>query len=292
MKKFNNFLSLIILVLVLIISSCGVKKKYEKTKAFNSITAYEKFLERYPDSKYSRIARDELKVLYEDRAWKNANYYNTISRYKIFISEYPKSKYISRAEKKIQAIEEEQAWNHSRLINSTFAYDNFLKSYPKSKFAYEARNRIKNLKEEKDWYNTEKVGSIGAYKNHIKKYPYGKYSTKAKKKIIDLEVDEIFEGDHGTLPPMNQVSTRYNYATTNKLEIFNDTKYILTVRYSGPESKKAVIYPRKKSTITLKNGSYRITASVNAASVQNYAGTEKLEGGEYSEKFYIKTISY
>ena len=118
MKKFNRLLSLIILVLLIIISSCGVTKRYEKTKASNSITAYESFIEKYPESKFSEAARKKLNILYEDRAWKTANYYNTISQFKSFISKYPDSKYLFRAENKIKEIEEENAWSNAKSINS------------------------------------------------------------------------------------------------------------------------------------------------------------------------------
>lgn len=293
MIKIGNNSYLIFIVFILLITSCGVTKKYEKVKASNSITAYENFIEKYPESKYSEVAREKLNLLYEDRAWKTANYYNTVSQFKSFISKYPDSKYLLRAENKIKEIEEGKAWDNSKSINSIFTYENFLQSYPKSKFAYEARNRIRNLKEEKDWYNTERVGSISAYKNHIKKYPYGKYSKEAKKKIIDLEVDEIFKGDHGELPSMNKSSTTNNYSTTSEIEIVNNTKYNLTIRYSGPESKKILFTPKQKKTITLTKGNYRVTASVNVADIRNYAGSEKLDGGwVYSVEYYIKTYTY
>ena len=77
---------------------------------------------------------------------------------------------------------------------------------------------------------------------------------------------------------MSKTSSEYTYTPTNDIEIYNNTKYILTVRYSGVESMKIVLSPKEKKTINLKNGDYRVTASVNAANVTNYAGKEKLEG--------------
>ena len=108
-----------------------------------------------------------------------------------------------------------------------------------------------------------------------------------------MEVDEIFKGDHGKLPSMNKTSITTNYSTTSKIEILNNTKYNLTIRYSGPESIKVVFAPSQKKTITLKQGNYRVTASVNVADIRNYAGSEKVDGGwVYGIEYYIETYSY
>jgi hypothetical protein len=78
----------------------------------------------------------------------------------------------------------------------------------------------------------------------------------------------------------------------NSIEIFNNTQYILTIRYSGIESKKVVMSPKQRTSLSLKNGNYRIAASVNASNVRNYAGNENLSAGEYTSEYYIRTRTY
>lgn len=80
-----------------------------------------------------------------------------------------------------------------------------------------------------------------------------------------------------------------SYAKENDISVYNNTSYTLTIRYSGIESKKLVLAPKARKSIKLKNGTYRVAASVNASNVGNYAGKENLVGGDYSSEYYIKT---
>jgi hypothetical protein len=77
--------------------------------------------------------------------------------------------------------------------------------------------------------------------------------------------------------------------TRVKIDIKNDTRYELTVRYSGEESKKVVIPKGETQNIDLPPGAYRVAASVSAAQVLNYYGNNTLEPGSYSERFYISS---
>ncbi len=50
---------------------------------------------------------------------------------------------------------------------------------------------------------------------------------------------------------------------------------------------KIVIPVGQHGKARLTNGSYRIAASVDAPNVSNYAGFEKLSGGDYEAEYYI-----
>ena len=118
-------------------------------------------------------------------------------------------------------------------------------------------------------------------------YPKGAHIAQAEKKLIDLEVANVFAGSHGSLPSMDKTS--WGNGPTAYISVTNRTSYTLTLRYSGPDSKKLVISPGGTSSVTLKNGRYRVAASVNASNVSNYAGVEDLSGGSYSVEYYIST---
>jgi hypothetical protein len=109
-----------------------------------------------------------------------------------------------------------------------------------------------------------------------------------EKRIIDLEVDAIAAGEHGTLP---KAETAGDAAATGPagVEIENGTGYELTVRYSGGESKKVVIPSGGNESFELPNGAYRVAASVNAARVNNYYGKEDFSGGRYTIRYFIKS---
>ena len=82
------------------------------------------------------------------------------------------------------------------------------------------------------------------------------------------------------------------YGDKNEIEIYNNTSYALTVRYSGPMSKKIVLNSKETKIINLNSGKYRVAASVNNPNVQSYAGEEELTGGGYSVVYYIITSIY
>lgn len=120
-------------------------------------------------------------------------------------------------------------WNH---FKSVVGFTNYR----------DADQRIENL-EAKQWRNESNAwrlaseeGTIAAYNKYLKFHPSGSHAATARKKVIDLEVDGIFAGSHGTLPSMDR--TYYGYSSTSSVTIHNGTGYTLTIYYSGNSSKK------------------------------------------------------
>ena len=203
---------------------------------------------------------------------------------------------MDRCETLIKDIYQVELNKSSGEIDSLDAYIKKYKSsmfYEKYKDKYIdiAQETIKSLEwdtDENAWKTAKKMGDIFSFRKYLFLYPTGKYSNEANKIIIDLEVDNIFSGSHGKLPKMDRgFSDQKSSRTTITAE--NSTSYILTLLYSGPESKRLTINPFSTQSITLINGHYRIAASVNAANVSSFAGSENLSGGNYSASYYIKT---
>ena len=141
--------------------------------------------------------------------------------------------------------------------------------------------------EPKAWQQATAENSLSAYNKYKSLYPKGAHINQCEKKIIDLEVSSIYAGEHGTLPAMER--TGNGGGTTSYITVTNSTSYTLTILYSGPDSKKLVIEASGTKSIRLKNGQYKVAASVNAYNVSRYAGTENLRGGNYSADYYIST---
>jgi len=139
------------------------------------------------------------------------------------------------------------------------------------------------------WNEATSRNTSIAFKKYLELYPTGKRVQQATKLVIDREVDEIFGKDHGRLPAMDKTSQ--GQGSTSRISVYNNTAYILTLRYSGTESKIIDIPSRSRQSISLSNGNYRIAASVNAANVRNYAGSENLTGGNYDVEYYISSSS-
>lgn len=138
--------------------------------------------------------------------------------------------------------------------------------------------------EETAWNFVESEKTIDLYEEYLKHFPDGKHHALADKRIIDLQVDDILAGSHGSLPAMAKTG---GGGSTSRIHIKNNTSYTLTVLYSGNDSKRLVLGPEQSSNVSLRNGTYRIAASVNASNVSSFAGSENLTGGSYDVEYYI-----
>jgi len=159
----------------------------------------------------------------------------------------------------------------------------------------EADRQIQNVIEKnwntepKAWAAARNSGTLFAYTKYLELYPHGAHASIADKKVIDHTVDMIYAGDHGSLPSMDR--RYYGQGSTSSITVKNDTQYTLTLLYSGPSSKRLILDPNERRTITLTNGNYRIAASVNTSSVRSYTGEESLYGGGYDVSYYISTTT-
>tara|TARA_R110002020_G_scaffold312101_1_gene527570 strand:- start:483 stop:1367 length:885 start_codon:yes stop_codon:yes gene_type:complete len=196
-----------------------------------------------------------------------------------FVTDYNNEGIKEHAEKRIEEV-----------VNSTRdpqTLQDFLDSNRLPQFRPDAKQRQKELLEEKEnelYAHAKQQNTAQTWKDFISMYPEHPKKDQIEQQIIGLEVDDIFRGAYGEIPVSSQTGAA-NY-TNSAVEITNNTSYTLTIRYSGPENKRLIISPNAKQKVNLKSGEYRVTASVNSARVNNFAGKERLNG-EYSSSFYI-----
>lgn len=272
-----------------------IQGEWNKVKSSDDLGLLDEFAKKYPKTRQAELALEEINEIRDLSAWEIADEENSISSYNRYLSSSPRGNYAYTAKSRINKIEEERyvlpEWEKATTLNNYKAYKNFYSLYPNSSYANTAKSRMEMI-ESRDWRKANSSNSISGYKNYISNYPNTEMADIARKRIIDLEVENIFKGDYGYLPPMNKTST-FGYGQTrpktNTIEIENDTRYVLTVWYSGNTSKKIILNPGQNSTFSLPNGSYKVAASVKASNVTNYAGNENLSGGSYESKFYIET---
>jgi hypothetical protein len=213
---------------------------------------------------------------------------NALEGYELFLKKYPNSIYESQARRIIDELE----WKEVRSLDTIDAYNSFLQKYPNSTYTFQAKLRFTALQDDlSKWEMAQKENTIKSYSNFIKENPNSFYAKSARAKIVDLEVSDIIKRPHGELPPpekiINEVGRPYSI-----VDIFNNTKYSITIRYSGPDSFKIIFAPGEKKSIQVLNGKYRVTASANAINVRNYAGEEVFDGSNYDVTYYIKSYSY
>ena len=137
-----------------------------------------------------------------------------------------------------------------------------------------------------EWVKNQ--SSLPIYDRFITKFPNHPEIPLLRKRIIDLEVKKIAAGKYGKMP---RAQAQKLGGTIAKVTVENQTGYELTVRYSGPDSKKLIIPKGMTKSVSLYPGDYKVAASVNASNVTNYYGADSMRGGQYSSNFYIKSGS-
>lgn len=140
--------------------------------------------------------------------------------------------------------------------------------------------------EDTAWARAREMDTVESYQRYIAIYPNGPHRAEATQRLIDKNVDNVFNSNHGGLPQMKYVAPDED-SPTSTITIHNETRYPLTVWYSGETSQSTVIIPGSFDTITVENGHYRIAASVPPFNVRPFAGTEYFRGGHYEVSFYV-----
>lgn len=265
---------------------------WEKTLLANNKPAFEHFIETYPSSLYVEDARQQILEINMESDWLRISSSESIDTVRAFRLKYPDGKFSEAAAERILFLEKYFSdWQRLSQNPDIASLHIFIENYPETNNSELAREQLNQL-DEQAWQEACSEHSIEAYNSYLEVLPAGLHATEAEEKIVDLEVEAIFRGDYGSMPPMDKIRTLTGNSTMNQIEIYNNTSYNLTLLYSGPKSIKIIISPKERQKFELPNGKYRIAASVDASNVGNFAGTEKLEGGFYSVEYYIYTRYY
>tara|TARA_R110002050_G_scaffold204522_4_gene340202 strand:- start:136847 stop:137779 length:933 start_codon:yes stop_codon:yes gene_type:complete len=204
---------------------------------------------------------------------------NNIDSLFVFITDYDSYEIKDTAKKRIKEVI--QTTQNPQILQD------FIASNRLPEFRAEAKNRQQDLLEEQKnnlYSEALKENSAQTWKNFVDMYPDHPKTKQIEDKIIELEVNDIFSGTHGEIPS-SSLSGLANYINSD-IRIKNDTPYTLTIRYSGKENKRIIISSGDTQKVDLKSGEYRVTASVNASRVSNYAGIESLNGS-YTSSYYL-----
>jgi hypothetical protein len=289
----------------------------------DTASSYEAFAARFPSSDFTSLAKERLRVLKEDEIWSAADGSGQIETLRSYIRVYPDGKHFDEAKRQTTSIADQRWQDISKSESKTeiqrFTKDypettkiaaaearvieiadkkwsaisksrslteirNFLTAFPETTKATDADARIQLLFNDFDWVKEQ--DSLEHYRRFATRYPSHAQIAAIEKRIIDLEVKEIAAGEYGEMPKAQALS--YG-GTSTDVDVENKTGYELTVRYSGPSSKKLVIPVGATRSVALVPGAYQVAASVNAADVTNYFGSDTMQGGRYSSSFFIQS---
>ena len=301
--------SIIILAIIGLVTLCTnlnensqkgmIKEARNQSSVYMKVGKYEKYLSKYPDGKYSHEAENAILSYLDDLSF-YGNSYNgkkgieAVEKIENTKERYSGSHFESRIDSLLTA-KVDQVYREAASKGTIEAWLSYQSMLPEE-YWRDSENRIEEIEnrdwgtESMAWRTAQRVNTLTAYSRYLELYPKGAHAKAADKKVIDLSVSNIFAGDHGTLPGMDKTS--YSSSGRNTISVSNDTQYTLTLLYSGPDSKRLVLYPRSSGTVSLPNGTYRVAASVAASNVRSYAGTETLTGGSYDVSYYISTSRF
>lgn len=137
-----------ILCLLMALALVGCDRQgadWEEAQEKDSITAYEAFAERYPESPEADQARSRIETLRAEQAWNDARQRDTVEAYRGFIEAHPGAATVDEASTRLQTLERETAWQDLADSEDVAALRAFAANHAGSQEAELARERISEL---------------------------------------------------------------------------------------------------------------------------------------------------
>jgi len=221
MKRIGLFLGFVLCILV----TYSQEEQFQKASKKNTIEAYNKFIIKYPDSKFI-----------EEALFNIAGINNTIDSWDIFLSKYPYGKFAYVASDNFYKIiiknnlvadydrflnrrpeskyTEEILFKKTVLINNADGWNSFLQKYPHCSFSWNAigfyyevvvkNNTVadytaflntvmetKKYSEEIFYKRAILINTVESYNEYIIKYPQGKYANLIQKELFAINKERF-----------------------------------------------------------------------------------------------------
>mgnify|MGYP003881496055 CR=1 FL=1 len=150
-ERRDNFvkrvLYLALIFVLLLVGGCywiyPTEERWEYYTQLNTVTAYEEFLQKYPDSIFAEEARRRIaQAKIEAPHYEKAKKLDTIKAYEEFLKKYPDSIFANKARTRIEQLKDELAYKKAKKQNTPDSYFSYLTTYPKGRFAELAEKAI------------------------------------------------------------------------------------------------------------------------------------------------------
>jgi len=134
----NIVVSLFIIFVLLFTFACSsAQKDYKLARQADTITAYQAFLSKHPQSDYSKPVRTRI----EEKNFEKAESENTVAGYQQFIDASNSDLFKNYANQRIVKIYTD-AFEKAKASDTMEAYEQYLENYPQSMFSKDCRDRI------------------------------------------------------------------------------------------------------------------------------------------------------
>jgi formylglycine-generating enzyme required for sulfatase activity/outer membrane protein assembly factor BamD (BamD/ComL family) len=172
---------------------------WERIKESRDMAAFEDFMRRFPNSRYTVWARASINLLREaneNTAWESTRLADRREDYEIYLQLYPRGKYRDQASERIRQLKirnEREAWDTADRDGTETAYQNYLEDYPGGAHAGAAKDRLNKLKiaaENIAWDTAKKGNRKEDYDDYLEQYPKGKNAEQARAALNRLAGQE------------------------------------------------------------------------------------------------------
>lgn len=150
---------------------------WDRAEQSQSISGYQDFLSRYPNSPRRDQAKSELESLY----WLEASKTATTAGYRDFLTRYPSSQgpHYDAANSELERLE----WQSIQNSSDRSQISAFLVQHPKGVYHQAAADRLDNLA----WDAANRSGKIDELKAYLRDYPSGGHKDEANAQIAALQ---------------------------------------------------------------------------------------------------------
>lgn len=236
-----------------------------------TIETCQDFINTYPESRHRKDVLNIYESLAAERSLKELN---------MFVETYHIG--WTRLQSKCDSL-----YSIAAKENTVDSWQKYYDTVP-SGYKADAQEKIEELKHHEGW-ETEPIAwrnavRTGNYEKYLDLYPNGRHRNEAKTR---RDVNEAFTTTHFDLDKW--LKSDDNDGFNSKIIITNRAECGITVKFSGPSTKKVKIPANQTTTTTIKNGAYRIVAEADKEFVIPYTLEQSFDG-IYPVILYIKWI--
>jgi hypothetical protein len=141
----KTWCGLCLLASVALAACSSAQSDWSQASAANTVSAYEVFLEKHPNTPQSAEARTRIQTLKDEQAWAVAQQVNTVQSYQGYIQEEPSGIHLDEARDHISSNERSTAWAAASALDTPEALEAFLQKYPQGPEANQAKARMARL---------------------------------------------------------------------------------------------------------------------------------------------------
>lgn len=174
---------------------------YNVAQAINTVEAWTRFLQQFPDGRLTEGARAKIAELEQKKAdaaaYNIARQSDTEKTWDQYLSQFPSGMYVAEAQRRLAELKQKReaelaAFRLAEAKNNESGWERFLKEHPAGQLAVIAEDRLETLrkiareKENALYAQALKSGTLEDWEKYITTYPEGRFIADATSKRAEV----------------------------------------------------------------------------------------------------------